>query len=67
MRKLKAPISGMWPGKIGHSYRNMLSGKFTMARMPYSGWIYGNKFHLFNWKKIYNPMKITFKIFPLSK
>jgi hypothetical protein len=57
----------MRPGKIDHSYRNMLSGKFAMARMPYSGWIPGSKCHPYNWKKIYNPMKITFKILPLSK
>jgi hypothetical protein len=67
MSKFRAPTFGIWLGKIGHSYMNMLSRKFTMARMPYYGWIPGNKFHPFNWKKIYNPTEITFKILPLSK
>ena len=35
--------------------------------MPYSGWILGSKCHPYNWKKICNPTKITFKILPLSK
>jgi hypothetical protein len=45
----------------------MLSGKFTMARMPYSGRILGSKCHPYNWKKIFNPIQITYKIWPLSK
>ena len=65
--KFRAPTSGIWPGKIDHSYRNMLSGKFTMASMPYFGRILGSKCHPYDWKKTYNPTKITFNIFPLSK
>jgi len=42
----------MWPRKIDHSYGNMISGKFTMARVPYSGWIPGIKFHPYDWQKI---------------
>jgi hypothetical protein len=57
----------MWPGKIGHSFRNMISRKYAMARIPYSGQIPGNNYHPFNWKKLYNPMLITYKISPLSK
>jgi hypothetical protein len=67
MRKFRALTSGTRPGKIGHSYRNMLFGKFTMAKMPYSRGNPGSKCHPFNWKKIYNPTKITFNILPLSK
>jgi hypothetical protein len=57
----------MWPGKIDDSYRNMLSRKFTMVRVPFFGRIPGRKVHPYDWNKLYNPMKITFKIFPLSK
>jgi hypothetical protein len=44
----------------------MISGKFTMDIMPYSGQILGNKCHPYNWKKIFNPIQITYKIWPLS-
>jgi hypothetical protein len=57
----------MRPEKIDHSYRNMLSRKFAMDKVPYSKWIPGSKCYPYDWKKIYNPTKITFKILPLSK
>jgi hypothetical protein len=46
---------------------NMLSGKFAMVKVPYSRCICGIKCHPYDWKKIYKPTKITFRILPRSK